>query len=517
MVVASPLPALTSFNGIAVGPGTPYDLVIQRGTALAATADLSLRPRPNQYPVAEGVSYGGGQYTFLVRRGTTAPAQATWQLAVRALFQPARSTPRLLAGTFNSVAVTLAVYITSLDILAGTSGEVFLGTFVAPDPLWQATTPTTGTGLTYTPAGNAAAQPVYTLTPTGSTAARFPLTVTDQTGRGLSNHIIAWGPFGTTGMGATDPTNYDLLFNRRRLPFTLWAPNTSATYVFAQVTVERYGTLTGDLYIGSSVNNLVTANQLPLAGRALNPGWTNTHWQWDTLDVGTNPDVDGAWQFARVTTAGASITTTGSTTFSIIPASFLGITERSDDAILLMTGVETASGAPLAGWLLGPGTTVQYRLPGDVSWRSFVTSGAANLPVPGAVAIAITTTPDVVVIAGIDPLSGVLGLDLDPAKAPVATVGAPVAAQVGPYTLTNTTTEGVMVIGADYAYIDDGEGFVIDTSTGGMLPSGGVAFWDSHRFSDPDRLLALEPGVANVFTVTAGCTLSATYAARYAL
>jgi hypothetical protein len=504
----------TERNGTALGPATPYDVIIPGTADIPLVSESDLRARVNQFPVVEAERHGARQIPILILRTAGSPAIDQWRLDVSGVFSPYAGY-LTTKGTFNGVAVQAEAKVLSL-----TPSTQYLFAYEAilqfPDPIWQAVTATSGSGLSYTPAGNVDAQPVWTYTPGGSTAKRAALTVTDQSGRGLRDHLVVFGPFTSTGVSATTVNDYDLIIGGRRWPFYITDMNGTGTRVFAQVSVEPGGTLAGALYFGSSVNNLVTPQTLPLLGRKFSDAtFSNTKHIWDDLSVAaSNPNIPGVWRLARVANGGGLSFTTTTATVAVAGQS----TDAGWDAVQLFTGSKIVSGETLttAGLQTGDITWAVYRKNANgVVWLSTLAS-AFSQALTDAIHIAIGHQS----VTGAFAMTGsTITIDFESTDTPVTTVGTPVNAQVGPFVLTNSTTGESLTIGTalGYAYLDDGATIAIDTATGALTPSAGNLFFDSYLLSNPDEGVVLRAGVANTLTVSSGDSLATSYRARFSV
>ncbi len=472
-----------------------------------------------------------------------------WQEAVSGVFRMGQDW-RLLRAVHRGVDVEIECKVRRRGLTGfGTIGV----TLETRTPYYQARVARTHTATPIMAEGNVPARVVTTLTPTTGTVRTARLTITDRTGRGLWDHPVRLGPpdgptWDTTGQGATAATNYAAFNNGLPIPFMLQTPD-SATLTKGdfRVNVPALGSTFIDLFWGSGVANTVTAQALNDGGLDLaHATHGNGTWVWRTtagtlggkvayamFDVGANPRTTGAWLGGHFGTDYAGVFYGKSSTAPLtLNLSTAGL-PKDMDGIVVVTGLEAASGVSLRGIaaaLTGTGGAkrVMYLTADSTTWQAAAESPADQYTAAGAVAWAIFVDPTSTTPSAALTIQANAG-DLPPriihdsAKTPALSLGAASTARVLNSVLTNTTTGQALTLTDLYTA---NVALVIDSSTGSVRPASGTLLYKGRgdqsirfaRLSDRAGSWDIDPALGpNAYTVTGGLTPSFAVYPRYAL
>lgn len=515
------MPDFTAFDGVAIGPSTPYDIKILYGQDAAYTSAPELRSGIGRVPARDAIVYGGREIPFTIFKGTSGASDAQWQQDVYQLFSPLKQA-RLLTATHNATTITLTVDIGSLRRI---HDRVYEGTFVCADPVWRTITTTTDAASPLTVVGNAPALPVITLTPNTSQLARRRITVTDVTGRGLVNYPVR-ATVDTTGFAAAATSDYILFYNGRPIPFYLQTPNNAASTLDFRVDVPPLGSVFVDLYYGSSVTNTITAQAYDPAGMDItHASYSATQWVWKTNEfdqVGTRPAATGVWRYGVVdqhASGGSFGVVATPTTLAFISANDNSLANDADSLIVVI-GAEAGSTDALQGIAGGNTfntgqTYVRYRKAGESLWRQATATLIAGYPtnpnqykydLDGAVEIAIRNSGALLQADGNTPWRLAL------TNVPTVNVAAAVTARYINSAFTNTTT-GASISLTD-VYLDD-VALTINCVARTIAPASGPLY-GAFVFSNPVDWLPLAVGTT-AWTAPTNTTASIAWATRYVI
>lgn len=539
------MPTLTGYNGqtfssLNIIVGLPY------GNDGPYASSASLRARTNQVPLQETMTWGERQLPFIVTP-SDGVGDATFRDTVYKYLAPF-GPPRVLAATHDdgSTGIQALATVTSL---VKKQDNLFEGVFSLPDPIWRTTSPTTDTTSPSTAGGNFKTLPAISITPTSSTVKRRVITVTDNTGRGLSNFPILIS-FNSTagGAGATASENYIAYISGRSVPLHVTAPDSAATRIWLRTDIVANGSVDIYLYYGSSVTNILAGSGAtsPYQAGGLNlSSSSNTSWTWSTsttpgseigaYNISVQPVATGVWRPGKLgltqenTSYGISEEYGNSIIFYIEDDTsaandadcmicILGVTATSQ-----LTGLSRRlqSAVQLGGIL---NSWVKYRTANQMSWTTIVLesldstvaeppqdggtdTGAINIP--NAVEVAIGIEPKEAQPAGVLTLSGALSIALS--DTPTVTIGGEVTARVINATLVNSTTAQSIIF--TNVYVDD-VALTINCLDKNIRAATGAWFGDI-VFTDPDDWFSLAVG-SNTWSWSAGTyTTSFEYYDRY--
>lgn len=530
----------TTFASIDIAVGLPH------GNDGPYVSTPSLRQRTNQPPSQEYTTWGERTLPFIVTP-TDGVGDAGFRANVYRYLAPFGGL-RVLTATHDngSTAIETLANVTSLQ---KRQDNLFEGTFLIPDPIWRTSTTTTDTSSPTTNGGEFKALPSISITPTSSTVKRRVVTITDNTGRGLSNYPVLLS-FNSTagGAGAAASENYIAYISGRSVPIHVTSPDSAATRIWLRTDIPANGSVDIYVYYGSSVTNTLAGSGATspfLAGGLDLATSSNTSWTWS---VSTTPGSEiGCYNFS-IQPVATGVWRPGKLGLTQENTSY-GISEEAGNQLILYIEDDgsAANDADCMICVLGVNATsqitglsrrlqstvqlggilrsfVKYRTANQNSWTTVsleeLDSTVAEPPQDGGTDTgAITITNAVEVAIGIEPkeaqpsgiltLSGAMTIALS--QTPTVSIAAEATARIINATLTNATN-GHAIIFTD-VYLDN-VALTIDCLNKHITVASGTWFGDI-VFSDPDDWFALAVG-ANSWSWSAGTyTTSFEFADRY--
>ncbi len=539
------MPTLVSIDGVTFS-SLSIDVGLPFGNDGEYTSSPSMRQRTNQPPIQEYLTYGERNLPFIVTP-SDGVGGASFRETVYQYLSPLGGLRNLVATHDDgSTSIHALVDITNLK---KRQDNVFDGTFTFPDPVWRKVSLNTDTASPTSNGGGYKALPTISITPTSSSVKRRVITITDNTGRGLSNYPILIS-FNSTagGVGATASENYLAYISGRSVPIHVTSPDSAATRVWLRTDVPANGSVDIYLYYGSDVTNTLAGNGAtgPYQAGGLNlASSSNTSWTWSTsttsgseigaYDVSVQPVATGVWRPGKLgltqenTSYGISEEAGNQVIFYIEDDNSAA---NDADCMICILGVNATaqmtglsyrlqSAVQLGGIL---NAFVKYRTANQSSWTTTVLqsldstvaeppqdAGTASgaVTITNAVEVAIGIEPKEAQPAGVLTLSGAITIALS--QTPTVTIGSEVTARVINATLTNSTNSDAIVFTNVYM---DNVALTINCYDKMITVASGTWFGDI-VFSDPDDWFAFEVG-ANAWSWSAGSyTTSFEYADRY--
>lgn len=477
------MPTATSFDGNSVNGATDYVMRIGTRDATAPhSAAVSLRQRAGQAPVAESVTYNARVIPFLVAlKQGAATTPAAFRENVGKWFAHAKSSGRTLLSTHDdgSTALSMSVYVQKLEQV---EYNLFRGEMLAADGIWRSTSTSTDSSSPLTVSGDFDAYPSIAITGSTTTLKRRRVTITDNSTRGLVAYLIQ-ATFDATGVSASASSNYIVFYQNQQIPHYVNTPNDASTKVYFRVDVPRGGSVTVDIYYGSSVSNSITADTLDDAGMDLTSGsFSNTNWIWNDWLCSSHPPVAGAWRYGRI--GGAYDQMVGLISESTPQCKFTAgvgtgsvyagdVAPAIDAIILTLGGVQAGTTNALSGFtanldkpnsdaFVSGAVALWKRTAGALTWTSVTSrSTVGNLTAPqdvdDATELAFVTNPTATAGTAVSAAATISGsavaLILNSSYTPTVSVAAAVTARYINSTLTSSTTGDVITFSG--VYMDD--------------------------------------------------------------
>lgn len=268
----------------------------------ALTADVDIQARPDRYP--EMLSTAGAARTLTVhlRRKTG----ASWTLAqfndeILHAFDPVRPAVTMYATLTGAIAAQCTAKCVSI-VRDRRQGGQFLAEIVMVDPYFRSTSLTTETDLTPNNGGKTLAHPILAITPQ-TLCKRRRVTITDNTGRGLSNYWVR-ATFDTSAYAGLTIQDFIVFWQRQRIPFYVSGMSTTLTHVDFRIDVPKYGSTYVDILFGGYLHNAVTPltlEQTQIAWNSAAPNDpNNSQMSWNYYVISTMPSAPAfAWTPAK--------------------------------------------------------------------------------------------------------------------------------------------------------------------------------------------------------------------------
>jgi hypothetical protein len=475
----------TTWRSTTIGPTATFDITAPLGSDFGWSVDVSSRSRTGQTALYEAVTPQPLTREINIRPGTAAAGtnMDDWRAAAVAFFSPFLGPATLAANFGGDTRTTLAVVsqIQQHPQVAMRSDKqgILQAKLTRYSPYWRSASQST-TSLTVTNDGNAPANPKITIKPSSGTVTRRRVTFTENTGRGVVNHLLQLAV--TTDASATAGSNYYVFDNGNPTLFQIITPGGSSKLYIRKSLRPSSTTEYVDVVMGSAVANTVSANQLPPWGYKFDDAaFSNTVWVYRSTagtinslyapavwELSRAPQIPGVWFATRFGTPTASDAwNEGATSVQFIGAA----------AMQLNTQVEMGTTGAINGFTLSSlvgwsDLNVKYRLPEANEWLT------GDATVSGG-----STLSDIEVDGGVDAIlrsqlsgdtwqeqasSAPISVTLDSAKVPGVSVGSSVTMARINGRLRNTTTGDYVDVFDMYIDADASGGLVIDTLAGGV-------------------------------------------------
>ncbi|MGD9891411.1 MAG: hypothetical protein AB7R89_16175 [Dehalococcoidia bacterium] len=530
---------IKSYGGVPVGStGTPYDLHVSTDTDWRLQSRTVLRDRLGDAPIQDGQGVLPRELRCELQPGSTANADrdAWWRIAAGVFRADGVARPLVVEWENADYRVMASV----IDLgnypnlpMSASADVARVLIFQMADPAWEAVATTTDSSSPLTNAGNTVALPVITITPITSTLNHARATITDTLNSGAHAYPVML-TFDGQGVGATTAADFIVFCNHREIPFTVRDPNTATTDVIVDLDIPQAGgSVTVDIYFGSSISNTLTASQLPAHGRAFtDSNWSNTNWVW-TFDniLHTHADnISGVWYpgntGAQFSDKRGFITSQsgGSLVFTLQdPASALITDLAYDSMIMIVGGAVAGASSALSGLSRATASMtnngrafVRYLVPGDLAWRDAWTTTSDGtvttaVDLDNAFVIAVGIEPNVSASTGELTLSASGDFALALASNPTVSVATPVTARKLDHRLVNLATGDVIRFGhpdpaaasvIHAVYLDDVD-LVIDCEQRGAIRVESGQLYGEITPSNKALVFPLEPGL-NAWANSAG-------------
>lgn len=522
----------TAFNGLTVNDANYALFLAPDRTPAPFTAAPALRERVGQVPVQDSVTYGARRIPFVIARRDGAISEATFRDTIYQYFTPFAGL-RTLTATHADGSTTLVLSVDVVDLVMRDANS-FVGVFLAPDPVWRRSTTSNDTTSPLTVVGNCPALPTIAITPSTSTLRRRRVTVTDNSGLGLSNYMIQVS-FDSTGVSASAASNYIVFYNGRSVPFYINTPNNASSKLYLRVDTPINGSCTVDVYYGSSISNTTTADQLDDGGMNLaSASFSNTNWVWDSFEINAHPaKCTGVWRPVRIgrktvySTPRYGLISASSTQVEFQLAASTSNLANDYDGMAMVVGCKAGTTSALVGLSRddsgGGGTdyniVVLYRLAGSPTWvEAAVDSGPPIAAITDSedvdnaveIAVVIEPTSNSAVGSMVLTASGTFQLALNSSTTPTVSVAAAVTARLINSTLTNTTNGTTLTF--TNVYLDDVV-LTIDCLLKQISTASGP-WYGALSFSDAENWFPLSVG-SNAWTDPTNAAAGFTWAPRW--